>query len=393
MFSLTELVLSAIQAAIVTVCIPILFTVPSKSKRAGAGKEDLLVVGANGSGKSTFIDNHRENVVSLKEVPAADPSRNPSRHRHRLHPESIHRAFEKQRAGKNLSNADSDVRSIFRNFLVVGANGSGKSTFIGNHRGNVVSLKEVPAADPSQISAADCQCADAAIVLCDVNIPGSIEAAAEWRKALSATMPMLLVGNKLDLITDSHDGFQAGGDLELVSRRAQFCSWLIADSTDQGCVKEAVLVDTLMKETYFKREQASVLCDVNVPGSIKAAAAEWRRALSATMPTLLIGNKWDLITDSHDGFQAGADLELVASRAQFCSWLIADSTDQGCVKEAVDTLMKETYFKREQAVPVAECSPQKTPENSTKYNRRRRLRSSLSLELTSSGSIDLVGEV
>ena len=235
MFSLTELVLSSIQAAIVTVCIPILFTVPSKTKRTG--KEDL-------------------------------------------------------------SNADSDMRAIFRNFLVVGANGSGKSTFIDNHRGNVVSLKEVPAADPSQISAADCQCADAAIVLCDVNVPGSIEAAAEWRKALSATMP-----------------------------------------------------------------------------------------------TLLIGNKMDLITDSHDGFQAGADLELVARRAQFCSWLIADSTNQGCVKEAVDTLMKETYFKREQAVPVAECGPQKTPENSTKYNRRRRLRSSLSLELTSSGSIDLVGEV
>mmetsp|Transcript_18839 Transcript_18839/g.33699 ORF Transcript_18839/g.33699 Transcript_18839/m.33699 type:complete len:221 (+) Transcript_18839:458-1120(+) len=220
MFSLTELVLSAIQAAIVTVCIPSLFAVPSKSKRAGAGKEDLLVVGANGSGKSTFID---------------------------------------------------------------------------NHRGNVVSLKEVPAADPSQISAADCQCADAAIVLCDVNVPGSIK-----------------------------------------------------------------------------------------------AAAEWRRALSATVPTLLIGNKWDIVTDPH---RAGADLELVASRAQFCSWLIADSTDQGFVKWAVDTLAKEAYFKRGQAVPVAECGPQKTPENSAKYNRRRRLRSSLSLELTSSGSIDLVGEV
>jgi len=220
MFSLTELVLSAIQAAIVTVCIPSLFFVSSKSKRAGAGKEDLLVVGANGSGKSTFID---------------------------------------------------------------------------NHRGNVVSLKEVPAADPSQISAADCQCADAAIVLCDVNVPGSIK-----------------------------------------------------------------------------------------------AAAEWRRALSATVPTLLIGNKWDIVTDPH---RAGADLELVASRAQFCSWLIADSTDQGFVKWAVDTLAKEAYFKRGQAVPVAECGPQKTPENSTKYNRRRRLRSSLSLELTSSGSIDLVGEV
>ena len=236
MFSVTELVLSAIQAAIVTVCIPILFAVPSKSKRAGSGKEDL-------------------------------------------------------------SNADSDMRAIFRKFLVVGANGSGKSTFIDNHRGNVVSLKEVPAADPSQISAADCQCADAAIVLCDVNIPGSIEAAAEWKKALSATMPTLLVGNKY------------------------------------------------------------------------------------------------LITDPHDGFQAGGDLELVSQRAQFCSWLIADSTDQGCVKEAVDTLAKETYFKREEAVPVAECCPQKTPENSTKYNRRRRLRSSLSLELSSSGSIDLVGEV
>ena len=148
MFSLTELVLSSIQAAIVTVCIPILFTVPSKTKRTG--KEDLS------------------------------------------------------------NNAGSDMRAIFRKFIVVGANGSGKSTFIDNHRGNVVSLKEVPAADPSQISAADCQCADAAIVLCDVNVPGSIEAAAEWRKALSATMPTLLIGNKRDLITDSHDGFQAG---------------------------------------------------------------------------------------------------------------------------------------------------------------------------------------
>eukprot|EP00472_Partenskyella_glossopodia_P011057 CAMPEP_0197540786 /NCGR_PEP_ID=MMETSP1318-20131121/66795_1 /TAXON_ID=552666 /ORGANISM="Partenskyella glossopodia, Strain RCC365" /LENGTH=239 /DNA_ID=CAMNT_0043099883 /DNA_START=983 /DNA_END=1702 /DNA_ORIENTATION=+ len=239
MFSLTELFLSAIQAAIVTVCIPSLFAVPSKSKRAG--KEDLS------------------------------------------------------------NNADSDMRAISRKFIVVGANGSGKSTliesatFIDNHRGNVVSLKEVPAADPSQISAADCQCADAAIVLCDVNVPGSIK-----------------------------------------------------------------------------------------------AAAEWRRALSATVPTLLIGNKWDIVTDPH---RAGADLELVASRAQFCSWLIADSTDQGFVKWAVDTLAKEAYFKRGQAVPVAECGPQKTPENSAKYNRRRRLRSSLSLELTSSGSIDLVGEV
>ena len=85
-------------------------------------------------------------------------------------------------------------------------------------------------------------------------------------------------------------------------------------------------------------DAAIVLCDVNVPGSIKAAA-EWKKALSATMPTLLIGNKWDLITDFHNGFQAGADLELVAQRAQFCSWLIADSTDQGFVKER-DLLQK-----------------------------------------------------
>ena len=109
MFSLTELVLSAIQAAIVTVCIPSLFFVSSKSKRAG--KEDLS------------------------------------------------------------NNADSDMRAISQQFLVVGANGSGKSTFIDNHRENVVSLKEVPAAGPSQISAADRQWADAAIALCDVNVP------------------------------------------------------------------------------------------------------------------------------------------------------------------------------------------------------------------------------
>ena len=183
MFSLTELYLSTIHAAIATVCILSLFTVPSKSKRAG----------------------------------------------------------------KDLSNTDSDERAIFQSFIVVGANGSGKSTFIDNHCGGAVSVMEVPAADPSQISAADCKSADAAIVICDVNVPGSIEAAAEWRTALSDTMPTLLIGNKWELIIDVVDGFQAGADLELVARREHFCSWLIANSRDQRWVFEAV--DTLISET------------------------------------------------------------------------------------------------------------------------------------------------
>jgi len=87
---------------------------------------------------------------------------------------------------------------------------------------------EVPAHAISKITRTLCRGITGVVVLCDVAKKDSIENATNWKSAVDqatsfyTSLPSILVGTKADLLTDVHEGFAAGADIQRVAKGSGF---------------------------------------------------------------------------------------------------------------------------------------------------------------------------
>jgi Ras-related protein Rab-32 len=91
-----------------------------------------------------------------------------------------------------------------------------------------------------------------AIVVCDVTREGTFEAVAQWKTEIDTwasnhddgsggPLPVVLLANKCDLLTDVQQSFIAGAQMEKVCRDHNFAAWFVTSAKDGSNVDEAIL--------------------------------------------------------------------------------------------------------------------------------------------------------
>ena len=105
-----------------------------------------------------------------------------------------------------------------------------------------------------------------AVVVCDVTREGTFEAAAEWKRELDRVLttfdsagkpskiPIILVANKADLLSDVTMSFVAGAKMETCCRQNGFAGWFVTSAKSGDNVDSAM--QYLTRQMLAKRDMA-----------------------------------------------------------------------------------------------------------------------------------------
>lgn len=98
---------------------------------------------------------------------------------------------------------------------------------------------------------------------------------------------------------------------------------------------------SLIRPYYRNAKGAIIVCDVTRPATIEAAK-QWKRELDEKLddnvPSILLGNKSDLLTSGKSTFATGALIQQMASEMGFQGWFISSAKDDSNVSDAFDFL-------------------------------------------------------
>jgi len=161
--------------------------------------------------------------------------------------------------------------------LVVGDSGCGKSTLIskyldlstgdekslgvqGNDAKKVVQHVEYTEySEGSGVELGDCVAdVDVILIVCDVGLRDRFEAIYEWRSRflqfwdLPELPPMIIAGNKVETLTDVHDGFRVGAHLQKCAEDNECEEWYICSALENYNVEE--IVKSIRKQADLYRK-------------------------------------------------------------------------------------------------------------------------------------------
>jgi len=105
-----------------------------------------------------------------------------------------------------------------------------------------------------------------AVVVCDVARIASIDAACEWKAELDRCLdpkqtgyrvPVILIANKVDTLTDVHESFKIGAYVQKNALSMKFDGWFIGSAKKDERIEDAMkfLIDEIKKQQNIREEK------------------------------------------------------------------------------------------------------------------------------------------